>query len=272
MPAEGDEMHDSETVTPDALSRKDVPQIAAALLGCLRTRSPRVHCITNAVAQNFTANVLLAAGAVPSMTLSVEEIGSFVAGANALLVNLGTFDHERREATEIAVETAAQENLPWVLDPVFIDRTPPRAAFARALIARAPKAIRLNTAEFFALSGSEPTRGTLAGYARDTKTVVGLSGATDWVSDGERFAAIANGHALMAKVTAMGCAASALVAACLGVEKDAWQATAAALTMIGVAGELAAVKADGPGSFAVAIVDTLYNLDGQTLIARAKVS
>ena len=79
-------------------------QTAAVLLDRLRAQSPRVHCITNAVAQNFTANVLLAAGAVPSMTLSAEEIGAFVAGSNALLVNLGTFDNERRAATEIAVE------------------------------------------------------------------------------------------------------------------------------------------------------------------------
>ena len=132
--------------------------------------------------------------------------------------------------------------------------------------------MRLNAAEFAALSGSEPTRGALAGYARATKTAIGLSGETDWVSDGERFAAIANGHALMAKVTAMGCAASALVAACLAVEQDAWRATAAALTMIGIVGELAAKKAAGPGSFAVAIIDALYNLDGPTLIARAKVN
>jgi hydroxyethylthiazole kinase len=267
MPAEGDEMHN-----PDAISHDDVPQIAAALLDRLRARSPRVHCITNAVAQNFTANVLLAAGAVPSMTLSAEEIGPFVAGANALLVNLGTLDYERREATAVAVEAATRGNVPWVLDPVFIDRSTPRAALARALIARAPKALRLNGAEFSALSGSEPTREALTAYARDKKSVIGLSGATDLVSDGERLATIANGHALMAKVTAMGCAASALVAACLGVEPDAWRATAAALTMIGVAGELAAAKVNGPGSFAVAIIDTLYNLDGPTLIARAKVN
>ena len=260
-------MHHSEAATRD-----NVPQIAAALLDRLRARSPRVHCITNAVAQNFTANVLLAAGAVPSMTLSPEEIGAFVAGADALLVNLGTFDRERREATVMAVEAATRGNVPWVLDPVFIDRSAPRAAFARALIASAPKAVRLNGAEFSALAGSEPTREALAAYARDKKTVIGLSGETDWVSDGERFAAIANGHALMAKVTAMGCAASALVAACLAVEPDAWRATAAALMMVGVAGELAAEKAAGPGSFAVAIIDALHNLDGPTLIARAKVN
>ena len=265
MPAEGDEMRQSKTATHD-----DVPQIAAALLGRLRTVGPRVHCITNAVAQNFTANVLLAAGVVPSMTLSAEEIGAFVAHSGALLVNLGTFDRERRAATEIAVEIAAQENVPWVLDPVFIDRSAGRVEFARQLVTRGPKAIRLNHGEFAALANGEPTHGTLAAYARDNKTVIGLSGEADLVSDGTRFATLANGHPLMAKVTAMGCAASALVAACLAIEPDAWRATVAALIIIGIAGELAAEKSEGPGSFAVAIVDALYNLDGPALIAKAK--
>ena len=78
----------------------------------------------------------------------------------------------------------------------------------------------------------------------DKKTVIGLSGATDLVTDGKRVAEIANGHPLMAKVTAMGCAGSALVAACLAVDDDAWSATAAALVILGVAGELAAEKAE----------------------------
>ncbi len=257
---------------PNAISREDVPQIAAALLDQLRARSPRVHCITNAVAQNFTANMLLATGAVPSMTLSVDEISPFVAGANALLINLGTLDRERREATATAVQTARRGNLPWVLDPVFIDRSAPRAVFARTLIESAPNVIRLNRAEFSMLSGSEPTREALAAYARDKKIVVGLSGAEDNVSDGARLATTANGHPLMAKVTAIGCAASALVAACLAIEPDAWRATASAMVMMGVAGELAAAKAEGPGSFAVAIIDALHNLDGPTLIKHAKVT
>jgi hydroxyethylthiazole kinase len=159
-----------------------------------------------------------------------------------------------------------------VLDPVFIDRSAARADFARALIGHRPKAVRLNRAEFAVLAGGETTQGMLAAYARDNKIVIGLSGEADLVSDGERFAAISNGHPLMAKVTAMGCAASALAAACCAVEPDAWRATAAALVIIGVAGELAAAKAEGPGSFAVAILDALHHLDGPTLIARAKVT
>jgi hydroxyethylthiazole kinase len=94
--------------TPGISPRADVPQMAAAVLARLRARGPRVHCITNAVAQNFTANVLLALGATPSMTLSPEEIGDFVARAGALLVNLGTFARERREAPSIAVAAPAR--------------------------------------------------------------------------------------------------------------------------------------------------------------------
>src|SRR5512143_1147799 len=123
MPAEG------EMRAPHS----ELPAITADIFERLRARRPAVHCITNAVAQNFTANFLLAAGCVPSMTLSAEEVGGFVARSDALLVNLGTFDAERREATEIAVSAAASK-VPWVLDPAFIDRSRPRADFARALI------------------------------------------------------------------------------------------------------------------------------------------
>jgi hydroxyethylthiazole kinase len=268
-------MQPSQAASRDRLSgkesSKELAASAAALLARLRAKSPRVHCITNAVAQNFTANALLAFGAVPSMTLSGEEIAAFVASSDALLVNLGTFDRERREATSIAVDAAARHGLPWVLDPVFVDRAPQRAAYARDLIFLAPKAVRLNAAEFTALAGEKPTAGTVAGYARAHSVAVGLSGETDLVADGSRVCSLGNGHPLMAKVTAMGCAASALVAACLAVEPDAFVGTAAALMMTGVAGELAAEKSEGPGSFALAIIDELYNLDEKTLLDRAKI-
>jgi hydroxyethylthiazole kinase len=247
-------------------------ELAAALLERLRTRAPRVHCISNAVAQNFTANVLLAAGCVPSMTISPEEIAQFVARADALLVNLGTFDAERREAVGIAVKTAALNKLPWVLDPVLIDRAPSRAEFARTLMKDLPNVVRLNGAEFAALAGTAGSHGALVDLSRRHGLVVALSGETDLVSDGKRAAAIANGHPLMAKVTAMGCAGSALIAACLAVDADAFRAAAAGLLLLGVAGEVAAQGANGPGSFAAAILDALAGLDGDVVIRRARVS
>jgi hydroxyethylthiazole kinase len=249
----------------------ELPLVTADILARLRERRPRVHCITNAVAQAFTANTLLAAGAVPSMTLAPEEIGAFVASADALLVNLGTFDAERREAAAAAIEVAVDDAKPWVLDPVFIDRSEPRAAHARLLVAQKPRAIRLNRAEFAALAGVEPEGPAFTRYALDTLTVLGLTGEIDLVTDGARLVSIENGHALMARVTAMGCAASALTAAFLAVEGDAWTATAAALLAFGLAGEVAAASANGPGSFAAAIIDALYGLDREVLVRKARV-
>ena len=250
---------------------RDLPLMAADILARIRARRPRVHCITNSVAQNFTANMLLAAGAVPSMTTDPGEIREFVALADALLVNLGTLDAVRQAAIKAALEQA-QGAVPWVLDPVFVDRSLSRATFALELAARRPDVMRLNDAEFSALAEDQPAPATLERYARERATVVGLTGDPDIVTDGARTVSIRNGDPLMAKVTAMGCAASALVAACLAVESDAWHATAAGLILIGVAGELAAADARGPGTLAAGILDALHALDQRTIVARARVA
>jgi hydroxyethylthiazole kinase len=268
MPAEGE----MRTPQSERNITADLPVITADILERLRERRPRVHCITNAVAQAFTANMLLAAGAVPSMTIALKEVKAFAARADALLINLGTFDPERQKASLAAIGVANKAGIPWVLDPVFIDRSPPRAAFAKTLVARKPRALRLNRAEFGALSGGKIDDAALARFAKARQTVVGLTGERDLVRDSGRLATIANGHPLMARVTAMGCSASALVGATLAVEPDAWKATAAALIIIGVAGELAAARVRGPGSFAMEILDAMYALDRDTLIATAKVS
>jgi hydroxyethylthiazole kinase len=251
--------------------------ITADVLARIRSRAPRVHCITNSVAQAYTANMLLAAGAVPSMTISPEEIAAFVAGADALLVNLGTFDAERRTAIELALGALGQVDKegagkPWVLDPVFIERSPARAQFAQSLVSRRPAAVRLNHHEFAALAGGDAAGDAPARFAKRHDTVVALTGTIDVVTDGERSAKVANGDPMMGLVTAMGCAGSALVAAALAVETDVCFATVAALTALGVAGEIAAEQARGPGSFAAAIIDALYGLDRAALRARAKVS
>lgn len=243
---------------------------AADILARLRARRPRVHCITNAVAQAFTANLLLAAGAVPSMTISQEEVADFAAGADAVLINLGTLEGARRSAIGIAVDTAQDKNIPWLVDPVFIDRSETRAVFAQALLRLRPNAMRLNYDEFAAIAGAEGTVDALTHFSRDIGTVVALTGEIDAISDGKRTVRVANGHPWMGKITAMGCAGSAVVAACLAVESETWLAVAAGQLIVGVAGEVAAGLAQGPGSLAVAILDVLNSLDRATLLARAK--
>ena len=257
--------------SPDQCSAAAIPAIAAATLAALRAQRPSVHCITNTVAQAFTANVLLGAGVTPSMTVSPEEVGAFVSRCGGLLVNLGTLDRDRREAIDVALEAAAAKNIPWVLDPVFIDRVPFRAVLAHDLIERGARVVRLNAAEFRAIADAAPSSETIARYACERGVVVALTGETDIVADATRRAAIANGHRWMEKVTAMGCVSSALVAACLAVEPDPWKAAVSAALMTGIAGETAAEMSQGPGTFAAAFVDAVHTLDERSIASRARV-
>ncbi len=245
--------------------------MVAGCLAVLREQRPRVHCITNSVAQAFTANCLLALGAVPSMTIAPEEVPDFVASADALLINLGTLDRPRRDAAMTAIEVAGEEGRPWVLDPVFVDASKGRAEFAAELARREPAVIRLNEDEFHALTGDMDGVAGIADFAVRLLSVVALTGPADMITDGTRLVTVANGHPFMGRVTAVGCASAAVVAAFLAVEPDALNAAAAAFAVMGIAGEVAGESAFGPGTFATRLIDALYDLEPGALQERAKI-
>ena len=141
----------------------------------------------------------------------------------------------------------------------------PSSPPAEALAAGAPRvlepsAVRLNATEFATLSGRDPTVEGVAAYALEIVSTIALTGPSDLVTDGLRHLLIENGHPLMAKVTAMGCAGSAVAAAFLAVERDPVAAVASSLAVMGLAGERAGRSASGPGSFAVAVLDALAAL------------
>jgi hydroxyethylthiazole kinase len=111
-------------------------------------------------------------------------------------------------------------------------------------------------------STNSPKQALEAGkrLSAETRSVVCISGKEDYIIDGSRYAVIENGDALMARVTGMGCTATAMVGAFLAVDKDPFQATVSAMAVMGVAGEIAARKADGPGTLQLHFYDALFNL------------
>ena len=103
------------------------------------------------------------------------------------------------------------------------------------------------------------------------KCVVCISGATDYIVEGGRIIKVRNGHPLMTRVTGLGCTASALCGAFAAVEKSVLAATAKAMAVMGIAGEMAAEKAAGPGSLQMHFLDNLYNLSAADIKQRLKV-
>ncbi|MGI9412312.1 MAG: hydroxyethylthiazole kinase [Hyphomicrobiales bacterium] len=248
----------------------NIAQNTASILAEIRKRKPSIHCITNDAAQAFTADALLALGAEPSLSLAKSEIPEFVGSSDALLVNLGTLDDKRLSAIPVAVAFATQTKKPWVLDPVFVHRSPARREYAAALLAEKPSAVRCNQAECVALTGGGNGAAPGEVLAARFGSVAAVTGEVDTVYGIDARADIENGHVLMSRLTATGCACSAILAACLAVEDDPFAASVAALVLWGIAGEVAGGKVSAPGSFRPALLDALYQLKATNIKRRAK--
>jgi hydroxyethylthiazole kinase len=242
----------------------DYARSCAKMLSTIANQQPRVHCITNTIAMDFSSDMLLAAGARVSLTLGCDEIQEFVANSDSLSVNIGTLDAPRKAAIGPAIITALDFQRPWVLDPVSVHVSDKRCEYARSLLVYKPTVIRGNIAEIKALLGRDTPDAPWL-LAQQTGAIVAQTGQADIVTDGKQALMIANGHLMQTRVTAMGCAATALIATFVAVNRRAFDATVQALLALSVAGEIAANKSDGPGSLHANILDTLYGLNKETL-------
>lgn len=259
---------------------------AAENLARVRATKPLVHNVTNFVAMNFTANVLLAAGASPVMAHAENEVEEMVALAKALVLNIGTLDDAWIAAMLKAGKKASELGVPIVLDPVGAGATRLRTEAAKRILAETKVAlVRGNASEILALGGgAAKTRGVDAAdsveaaaeragaLARELDVSVAITGAVDYVTDGKRVARVANGHPWMGRVTGTGCGATAIIGAFAGVDADPVSAAATALAYYGLAGEHAADGAAGPASFAVRFLDALDALTPEDVFHGSRIS
>lgn len=255
-------------------------------LALVRARRPLVHNITNYVAMNNTANALLALGASPAMVHAREEVADFVRISKALVINIGTLSTAWVEAMNLAISAAEAASIPWVLDPVGAGATIFRTKTASALLARRPTVLRANATEVLALAGRSGAQSggvdsvhtasdaaeVARSLARELGIVVAVTGAVDIVTDGADADHIHNGHPSMTQVTALGCSASALTGAFLGVGVSPRIAATSALCVLGLSGERAARRSPGPGSLAVHLLDELAGLDETALRREGRLS
>ena len=253
-------------------------------LAATRVRQPLIHNITNFVAMNTMANVLLAVGASPAMVHATEEVAEFAALADALTVNIGTADSDWYASMEVAAQVMNSKGRAWVLDPVGVGATRFRQEGCSKLLALCPTVIRGNASEIMALAGVNSTArgvdsndevGAAEAFACDlagqTGGVIAVSGPIDFITDGNRGYYVKNGTVMMTQVTTMGCALNGIIAA-FCVDNLPLEATVAALVVYGVAGEQATANSQGPGTFFPAFLDALACLSSEKLDAASRVT
>lgn len=259
----------------------------------LHETAPRVHCLTNAVTMNDTANLLLAVGASAIMAECTEEAAEVTALCHATLLNTGTPSDHKFAACILAGAEANRLGHPVVLDPVGAGASAYRQANIRELLLKvSPALIRCNLEEALTLlscaqdggracagcavqpirhggveSGMDAdpdTRArTAARLAKAYRTTVLLSGRADAVSDGRHTVLITGGDARTQRVTGSGCMLSAICAALLAAGQPAYPAAFDAAVLwkqaAFYAGQKTDAEAGGMGSFRMYLFDAATN-------------
>ena len=264
------------------------------VLRAVREKAPLIQCITNFVTVNDCANILLAAGASPSMAQDIREVEESVAGANGLVCNLGAIDFV--DSMILAGKKANELGIPVVLDPVAAGGTELRRRLSAKLTEEVRfAAIRGNASEIRALAG-QMTRGSgvdasaldaitpenlsssvelISALAQKTGAVIAVSGVTDVVSDGTRTVLLHNGCATMARITGSGCMLTTLIGGfCAAAPEHPLEAVCAAMAAMGICGEMAEEKRlqnkTGNATFRTDLIDAVFNLTEKELKERIR--
>ncbi|ORT98986.1 Hydroxyethylthiazole kinase [Anaerovibrio sp. JC8] len=258
----------------------------------IKESRPLIHCITNPISINDCANMVLAAGSRPIMAEHPEEVAEITAIAQTLCLNLGSITRDRLAAMEISAATAKEHNISMVVDLVGAACSSLREKFLADFIPKyGPAVIKGNITEILNTCGidchssgveanSEQliTRENaaemaelLGKWAKAHETVLLVSGPRDFITDGEESYLLSNGVPMLGNITGTGCMLNALTASYLPAGSPLKAALLAAL-VLGIAGEKAAGKSQGPGTFHVNLFDEVFNLLDGDIIARAKIA
>jgi hydroxyethylthiazole kinase len=267
------------------------------ILENIRKTTPLVHCITNYVTVNDVANVLLACGGSPIMADEEKEVEEITSICTALTINIGTLNERTIESMLKAGKKANTLSHPVVLDPVGAGASMLRTKTTFDLLEQVKfTVIRGNISEIKTVYlGNGTTLGVDADISdvvteenleeaimfakklsERTGAIIVITGAIDIVTDSERAYVIRNGNHMMSKVSGTGCMLTAMIAAFVGANQgQRLLATAAAVCMMGLAGELAyqqVIQANkGTSTLRFSIIDEISKMDAITLNGGAKI-
>lgn len=240
----------------------------------INLKKPMVHCITNYVVSNFTANGLLAIGASPVMADSQKEVAEMASIANALLLNIGTLNERTVTSMILAGQCANKHQVPIVLDPVGAGATSYRKSTAFELLQKVKvELIRCNVGELAAIAevkwqakGVDSGLGDAIDVVEIAKNVANkyqclviVTGKTDILTDGKEVVLIHGGNERITKITGTGCLLSAICAALLASSTEPFTDLKNLLREY----KQIAQKIDAPiGSFQVLFLNQLEKFSG----------
>ena len=242
-------------------------------------KNPLIHCITNPISINQSANGILAVGARPMMAEHPLEVAEITRSADVLVLNLANITDARMQSIKISAQTAQNNNIPFIMDAVGVACSVLRRNFTYDFLKKyQPTAIKGNYSEIYALSDStynsagvdadealsiDKVSKTSVKLAQKYNTMVLASGKTDIVTDGKTVVYINNGVPKLAQITGTGCLLGMLCGCYLSVDQSI-NALITACAVLGICGELSRTE-KGNGTFFVNLMDNLSVLKAEQI-------
>ncbi|TGZ85593.1 TMP-TENI-domain-containing protein [Ascodesmis nigricans] len=259
----------------------------SSILKNVHEHKSMIHHITNDVVKNFSANVCLAAGGSPIMSENIEETADLARINGAFVLNMGTASPDAHPLFFEAIRSNNQFGNPVVFDPVGAGASKLRRSTTAVILgAGYIDVIKGNEGEIRTVAGetvemrgvdsvdtilddegeSSKTKALLVStVAQRHKNIVVMTGVTDWVSDGKSVIAISGGHMLQGVVTGTGCSLGTVIATMIANNRNCkFLSVIVAIIVYNYAAMRAAEGVEGPGSWAVAFIDWLFRLSGQS--------
>lgn len=273
------------------MKEQQIREAIAEAVDDVREKNPLAPSITNTVTQDFVANAQLAIGGSAAMLYLADECSAIAKVAPAFYINMGTAMPFYAETLPQTARTLHELQKPWVLDPVGIGMSELRTKILLQFKEFKPSIIRGNASEIIALAKlwqlvDASTAGEIHGVdstekvssakssaialAKFTGGAVAVSGEEDLVTDGEDNILCAGGSILSTKITGSGCALGGMMAIYAAVTTP-FIAAVTATTVFNQAGSKAAANSEGPASFKVHFLDTLYNLTANDIAGNFRV-
>lgn len=258
----------------------------------LQQKKPLVHHITNYVTVNDCANITLAVGALPIMADDLEEVEEITALASALVLNIGTLNTRTIESMICAGRKANAMGIPIVFDPVGAGASAFRSKTTEKILAELKiDILRGNMSEMRSIAGlASSTNGVdasqkdrinnheqgiefVSSLAKQCHCIVAATGATDYIACDKKAVAIENGHPQLSAITGTGCMTTSLVGSFAGAVDNLFEATVYGVLTMGIAGEIAYETSGDKknGSFHMAVLDAVSNMNGDVLKKRAEI-
>ena len=218
----------------------------------VRESAPLVHCVAPRAATSFVAEVLHGAGARSVVTGTSPDALAAGLSADAVMLDLGTLVSEWSDAVNPTVAQLRAAGTPWVLDATPLGRESLRADRVRGLIGHRPTVIRASDAVVDGVRLDSADSALALGEAEIRVQYAGSS------------VAVLAGSQMLGQVPGVRAAVSALMAAC-ATATGPMEAALAGAAWLALAAERAEQHSNGPASFRIALVDSLWTVRGDEI-------